>query len=187
MQTICASLLLLYTGYKSFSTYPVNTALNGILASTRKKTKICILVKPRNYQTWQRWRAVLVSEACFGCSTIDEVKNFYKSLDVLRVEGRSEDMVLLWLIKSHCLLILTYRIEHIHVSNRDEQRSLRVAYNAIFRKLFGYRHWESVTNLQHSLGRQTWEELVDSRGAGFLRRARMAESTSLVWVLCYMI
>ena len=47
---------------------------------------------------------------------------------------------------------------------RDERRSLRVAYNAIFRKLFGYRDFESVTNLQHALGCPTWDELVEQGG-----------------------
>ena len=77
------------------------------------------------------------------------------------MEGRSQDMVLLRLIEAHCVPILTYGMEIIHVSNRDEKRSLRVAYNSLFRKLFGYRQFESVTNLQHSLGRHTWEELIE--------------------------
>ena len=72
-------------------------------------------------------------------------------------------MVLLRLLESHCLPILTYAIETIYVANRDDRRQLRVAYNAIFRKVFRYRHWESVTNLQHALGRETWEELLQKR------------------------
>ena len=93
-------------------------------------------------------------------------------------------MVLLRLIEAHCVPILTYAIEVTHLSNRDELRSMRVAYNAIFRKIFGYRHFESVTNLQHALRRKTWEELVESRCAGFLVRARACESNSLVRAFC---
>ena len=121
----------------------------------------------------------------FGCSVTNKMKNFYKSLNsVLRVEGRSDDMVLLSLIEAHCLPILTYASEMIHVANRDERRSLRVAYNAIFRRIFGYRLFESVTNLQHFLGRKTWEELIKKRSDDFLRRLRLCETGTLIRALC---
>ena len=116
---------------------------------------------------------------------MEKVKSFYRSLNsILRVEGRSDDMVLLRLLEAHCVPILTYAVEMIHVANRDEKRSLRVAYNSVFRKLFGYRWFESVTNLQHSLGRPTWEELVNKRQSDFLLRARLCEGGSLVRSLC---
>ena len=56
----------------------------------------------------------------------------------------------------------------ISVADRDERQRLRVAYNSIFRKLFGYRDWESVTNLQHALNRPTWEELIERRTSKFM-------------------
>ena len=104
---------------------------------------------------------------------------------ILRVEGRSDDMVLLRLIEAQCLPILTYGGETIHVADRNENRSMRVAYNSIYRRIFGYRHFESVTNLQHSLGRKTWEELVERCQAGFLHRAKSSDTRSLVWVLSH--
>ena len=92
-------------------------------------------------------------------------------------------MILLRLIESHCVPILTYGIEITHIANRDEARSLRVAYNAIFRRIFGYRLFESVSNLQRSLGRKTWEELTESRRNGFIHRSQIAETDSLVYKL----
>ena len=92
--------------------------------------------------------------------------------------------MLLQLIETHCVPILTYAIEIIEITNRDEKRSLRIAYNAVFRKLFGYRVFESVTNLQHSLNRLTWEELVKKRRDGFMNRARSYEPDSLVRAFC---
>ena len=68
---------------------------------------------------------------------------------------------------SHCLWILTYGIEVIHVADSDERRRLRVAYNSIFRRVFDYRDWESVTELQHALKRPTWEELLARRSEKF--------------------
>ena len=133
---------------------------------------------------WKYLGVVLRSGPRYGCSVSERVKSFYRSLNsILRVDGRSDDMVLLRLIESHCVPILTYAIEMTDVSNRDERRSLRVAYNSIFRKLFGYRYFESVTNLQHSLDRLTWEELVEKLRSGFFNRARACADGTLVRLL----
>ena len=75
---------------------------------------------------------------------------------------------MLQLLESQCISILTYATEVIHVADRDERRRLRVAYNSIFRRVFGYRNWESVTDLQHALKRPTWEELIEKRTANFM-------------------
>ena len=99
------------------------------------------------------------------------------------MEGRSDDLVLLRLLEAHCVPLITYSIETLHVTDRDEKRSLRVAYNSIFRKLFGYRHFEIVTDLQHALRRPTWEEQVKRRQNGFLHRAQSSES-DLIAAFC---
>ena len=134
---------------------------------------------------WKYLGVMLRSGSRFGCSVTDRVKQFYRSLNsILRVEGRSEDMTLLRLVEAHCVPVLTYAMEICHVADRDERRSLRVAYNAIFRKLFGYRYSESVTDLQHSLGRSTWEETVDDRYHSFLMRVKKCPPESLVHSIC---
>ena len=74
---------------------------------------------------------------------------------------------MLHLLETHCLSILSYAIEVIHVVDSDVRRKLRVAYNSIFRQVFGYRRNESVSELQHQLGRPTWEELVVKRTEKF--------------------
>ena len=123
---------------------------------------------------WKYLGAKLRSGRRFDCTVLDTVKKFYRALNsILRVDGRSGDVILLQLIETHCLPILTYAIEVLHVSNRDENRSLRVAYNSIFRKIFGYRIFESVTELQHALGRKTWEELIEKRKRVFVARLLM--------------
>ena len=121
----------------------------------------------------------------FNCSVNEKVRKFYRSVNaILRIDGRSNDTVMLSLLETHCVPILTYGIEVIHVQNADERRQMRVAYNSIFRKLFGYRYFESVTNLQHALGRPTWEELVEKRKLGFEIRAKTCNPDSLVRTLC---
>ena len=136
-------------------------------------------------EEWRYLGVVLRSGPRFGCSVTERVKAFYRSLNsILRIEGRSDDLILLQLIETHCVPILTYAIETVIVANRDERRSMRVAYNATFRKLFGYRQFESVTNLQHTLNRSTWEELVEERKIGFLKRARKCDDGTLVRAFC---
>ena len=70
---------------------------------------------------------------------------------------------MLLLLESHCIPILTYGIEVAHVANVDTRRKLRIAYNAVFRKIFHYRYYDSVRELQAFLNRPTWEELVERR------------------------
>ena len=84
---------------------------------------------------------------------------------------------MLRLLESQCISILTYAVEVIHVADRDERRKLRVACNSVFRKVFGYRDWESVSELQHALKRPTWEELLEKRTANFMKSV---EQCSLV-------
>ena len=106
---------------------------------------------------------------------------------ILRIEGRSDDLVMLRLLESHCLPILTYGIEVIDVHDRDDKRQLRVAYNAIYRKIFGYAYFESVTNLQHTLGHSTWEELCEKRSQKFVRRCSLYPDDFLTRALCLLL
>ena len=123
----------------------------------------------------------LKSGASFGCCMKDTLRKYYRSLNsIVRVEGRSDDMVMLRLLEAHSLPILTYAIEMVHVSNRDDNRQLRVAYNAIYRKLFGFSYRESVTALQHALDRPTWEEMIEKRKNSFAQRLNRCPSYSLV-------
>ena len=114
------------------------------------------------------------------------MKKFYRCANaIFRIDGRSNDTVMLQLVESHCVPILTYAVEVLYVSNRDERRQLRVAYNSIFRKLFCYRWSESVRALQSFLGRPTWEEIVEKRRQGFENRVRNSDSTSLALMLLH--
>ena len=119
-------------------------------------------------QTWTYLGVTLLSGKTFNCSIDAKVKSFYRSANaILRIDRRSDEIVMLHLLESQCISILTYATEVIHVVDRDERRRLGVAYNSIFRRLFGYRNWESVTELQHALKRPTWEELIEKRTANF--------------------
>ncbi len=126
--------------------------------------------------SWTYLGVTLLSYKYFNCCIEEKVKRFYRSANaILRIEGRSDELVMLQLLETHCLSVLSYAIEVIHVDNSDTRRKLRVAYNSIFRKIFGYTRRESVTELQHQLGRPTWEELVQKRTDKF--RANVSRCT----------
>ena len=111
----------------------------------------------------------------FDCSVKERIKKCCRSANaIFWIDGKPNDTVLLNLVEAHCVPVLTYAIELVLVSNRDERRQLRVAYNSLFRKIFQYRWSESVSALQAFLARPTWEELVERRRNTFLNRVRQS-------------
>ena len=116
---------------------------------------------------------ILQSGPKFNCCIHEKIRKFYRaSNNIFRIEGRSDDLLTLRLIESHCIPILTYGIEVICVLSQDVRRQLRVAYNSIFRRIFNYRPWQSIRELQTLLSRPTWEELIELRTQKFLHRIR---------------
>ena len=131
---------------------------------------------------WTYLGVTLKSAKSFDCSVKEKVKKFYRCANsIFRIDGKSNDTVMLHLVETHCVPILTYAIEVIHVSNRDERRQLRVAYNSLFRKIFGYRWSESVSALQAFLERPTWEQITEKRRNNFIRRIRDSDPSSLAY------
>ena len=80
---------------------------------------------------WTYLGVLLKSDSNFNCSIRERVKKFYRCANaIFRIDGHSDELVMLQLAESHCIPLLSYAIEIIHVSNRDERRQLRVAYNS---------------------------------------------------------
>ena len=131
-------------------------------------------------EKWTYLGVTILSHKEFNCCISEKVKSFYRSANaILRIEGRSNELVMLQLLETHCLSILAYAIEVIHVADPDTRRKLRVAYNSMFRKVFDYRRNESVTALQHQIGRPTWEELLAKRTEKFRVSLSLCETTKL--------
>ena len=122
-------------------------------------------------ESWPYLGITLRSGPKFGCCISEKIRKFYRAANgIFRIEGRSNDILTLRLVESHCIPILTYGIEVIHVADQDTRRQLRVAYNSVFRRIFSYRPWQSVQELQSFLSRPTWEELLESRTRKFMNR-----------------
>ena len=123
----------------------------------------------------------LISSKYFKCSVTDRIRKFYKCANaIFRIEGRSDDLTMLSLVESHCVPILTYGIEIADFFDRRQRSKIRAAYNSLFRKIFGYRNFESVTELQLNLARPTWELLCHTREASFHSRLAQCPAESPV-------
>ena len=86
------------------------------------------------------------------------------------------------LIEAHCVPVLSYGIEVAELHDRNERSKMRAAYNSLFRRIFGNRNFESVTDLQLALARPTWEMLVEDRKIGFHTRLQSCSADSPVHV-----
>ena len=149
--------------------------------------KFCPVINGTQIEWVNKWKYLGVTVAHgprFGCCIEDTLRKYYRALNsILRVDGRSDDTVMLRLIESHCVSILSYAIEMLHISDRKQKSKMRVAYNSVFRKLFNYFWRDSVTNLQHELGRPTWEELIEKRTNRFLSKINLFPSNSLTRIV----
>ena len=126
----------------------------------------------------------LVSGINFKCSATERIKKFYRCANaIFRIDGRSDNLTMLSLVETHCVPILTYGIEIADFFDASQRSKIRAAYNSLFRKIFGYRQYESVTNLQLSLARPTWEMLCHSRKVSFQNRLAQCSADSPVHVL----
>ena len=134
---------------------------------------------------WKYLGVTLLHGRRFGCCVEETLRKFYRSINsILRVDGRSDDIVMLRLLEAHCVPILSYAIEVVNVIDRKQMSKMRAGYNSIFRKLFNYSNRESVTDLQHLLSRPTWEELIAKRKRNFEKNIAFLPTTSLVRVAC---
>ena len=146
----------------------------------QRRLKLCKLQLNGNLVEWaEKWTYLgidLVSHKRFNCCIDSKLRKFYRSLNsILRVGGKSNDLIMLHLLEAHCIPILTYGIEVIFVSDRNKRRQLRVAYNSVFRRIFDYRRYQSVRELQGFFDRPTWEELCDKRYTKFIKSIRCAD------------
>ena len=155
----------------------LNPKKSKCMSFGKRKSSLCNLkLNGHEIERTNKWPylgVVLLSGPKFGCCISEKIKKFYRATNgILRIEGMPDDMLILRLIESHCIPILTYGVEVIHVADADIRRQLRVAYNSVFRRIFNYRPWQSVRELQSMLVRPTWEELLEKRKNNFLRRTR---------------
>ena len=88
-------------------------------------------------EKWKYLGVTLIHGRKFGCCVDDTLSKYCRAVNsVLCVDGRSGDIVMLRLLKAHCVPVLSYAIEEVNVADRKQLSKMRAAYNSIFRKLF---------------------------------------------------
>ena len=80
-------------------------------------------------------------------------RKFYSSVN--RIVGKTvnvAELTKLHLLAANCLPILAYAIPALNI--KDEQiREMNVAWNSVYRKIFGFHQWESVSAFIAGLGK----------------------------------
>jgi hypothetical protein len=113
----------------------------------------------------------VVFNAC-GALTVDTSfikRKFYASLNSVLVGCSSAEQVKVQLIKSFCQPLLTYCIGALELSV-SAVNELAVCWNNAFRKIFHYKCWESVKQLQYFCGCLDFKHMYDLARYKFLMR-----------------
>ena len=62
--------------------------------------------------SWTYLGVKLQADKRFNCDIDEKVKSFYRCTNaILRIDGRSDELVMLQLLESQCISILTYSME----------------------------------------------------------------------------
>ena len=73
---------------------------------------------------WVYLGVTLLSGPVFGCCVAETISKFYRAANaILRVDGRSDDMIMLRLLETHCVSLLSYAVEIVHVVDSKEESS----------------------------------------------------------------
>ena len=98
-------------------------------------------------------------EISVDCQVIK--RKFYAVCNsILAHSRRSNEIVRMQLVKSFCLPTLTYCLGAIKFPC-SKIKDIGVCWNDSFRKIFGFKRWESVKQLQFYLGELPFEYIYD--------------------------
>ena len=88
------------------------------------------------------------------------LRKFYASVNAIITHSKyvNED-VKLRLFESFSLPLLTYALNVIHLS-AGQLNKLNIAWNNVYRKIFGMKPWESVKEIQFLCGRLDFKHLL---------------------------
>jgi hypothetical protein len=86
---------------------------------------------------------------------------------ILRRSHFTSDMVKLFLCEVHCLPIIMYSLESLSLLNA-QLRDLNSWWNSVYRQIFSYNKWESVSELIFMLDRLDLVTLYRVRKAKFI-------------------
>ena len=94
----------------------------------------------------------VTSSTCFKLSTSEDFRGFFGSVNsILSSIQKPRENVLMHLLFSNCVPKLTYGAA-VKQLNAIETRQYNVALNNAIRRIFGFRHWQSIRQLREVYG-----------------------------------
>ena len=101
---------------------------------------------------WKYLGVTLVSGKRVGFSSRPDLITFFRATNsILNALQGAHEHVLLTLLYTNCVPILTYACAVKEFSN-SEMSDCNVAMNNACRKIFGFRHWQSIRVLRETFG-----------------------------------
>ena len=79
------------------------------------------------------------------------------------------------LVESYCLPILLYATTAYHLS-LSQLNDLNVGWNSVYRRIFGFNKWESVTSFIGGLGRLNFKCLRDYSCLKFIKQGTVSSN-----------
>ena len=103
-------------------------------------------------QEWRYLGVTLTSGNRFGFTARPDLSSFFRATNaVLNTLKGAHEHVLLSLLYTNCVPILTYACAVKEYSSSD-MSDCNVAMNNAFRKIFGFKHWQSIRYLRELFG-----------------------------------
>ena len=127
----------------------------------------------------------LVSGKKFMVDLQETRRKFFISINTILNKCKyASDIAKLNLIESHCLPVLLYGVDALHLTSA-QLKELGSWWNAGYRKIFGYNKWESVKELIYQLGRLDIQHLVAMRRVIFVKRLSVYQNSFFKSVMSY--
>ena len=97
-------------------------------------------------------------------------KKFYSAVNALYFHCKlASEPVKLNLYENYCLPLLLYGLEGISLTAQQIQ-CFNVCWNNVYRRIFGYRQWESVKQIMWYMGRLDFVRLYEMRRFSFIKK-----------------
>ena len=130
--------------------------------SLQSLAKVCVGGKAIDYVDKCKYLGFyLLSHDHFKFSVTEDLRGFFGSVNsILTSTNKPKENVLMQLLYTNCVPKLTYGAE-IKDFNSAESNQLNVALNGAIRRIFGFRHWQSIRQIRECYGFRSMELLIN--------------------------
>ena len=116
-------------------------------------------------------------------NTMPMKRKFYASCNsILSKTTNFNEILRLQLVESNCLSFITYALPSLNLS-QSQIDELNVAWNTMYRKIFGFNKWESVKLFIAGLGRLDYKHIRASLCVNFVKNNLFSNNRTFNFVL----